>query len=47
MVDLKEIKEKMQKFFDEFKNINTPDEAITKFKEIFENEKEEFYEKAI
>ena len=28
MADLKEIKEKMQNFFEEFKNINTPDEAI-------------------
>lgn len=37
MVDLKEIKEKMQKFFEEFKNINTPDEAIEKFKEIFKD----------
>ncbi|MCI9038892.1 MAG: hypothetical protein HFJ29_03320 [Clostridia bacterium] len=38
MIDLKEIKEKMQEFFDEFKNINTPDEAIRKFKEIFKDE---------
>lgn len=38
MVDLKEIKEKMQQFFDEFKNINTPDEAIEKFKQIFDGE---------
>lgn len=38
MVDLKEIKEKMQEFFDEFKNIDTPDEAIEKFKEIFKDE---------
>lgn len=38
MVDLKEIKEKMTEFFDEFKNINTPDEAIEKFKEIFKDE---------
>lgn len=38
MVDLKEIKGKIQEFFDEFKNISTPDEAIKKFKEIFKNE---------
>lgn len=30
-------KEKMQEFFDEFKNINTPDEAIKRFKEIFKD----------
>ena len=38
MMELKEIKEKMQEFLKEFKNINTPDEAIGKFKEIFKNE---------
>lgn len=38
MSDLKEIKEKMQQFLDEFKNLNTPDEAIEKFKQIFDGE---------
>lgn len=38
MVDLNEIKEKMQEFLNEFKSINTPDETITKFKEIFKDE---------
>lgn len=36
MLDLKEIKEKMQEFLDEFKNVSTPDEAIKKFKQIFD-----------
>ena len=38
MVDLIEIKNKMKNFFDEFQNINTPDEAMEKFKEIFKDE---------
>lgn len=38
MADLKEIKEKMKEFFDEIKNINTPDKVIEKFKEIFKDE---------
>lgn len=38
MIELDNIKSKMRKFFDEFKNINTPDEAIEKFKEIFKDE---------
>lgn len=38
MADLKEIKEKMQQFLDEFNNLNTPDEAIEKFKQIFDGE---------
>ena len=28
---IKKIKEKLQEFLDEFKNINTPDEAIKKY----------------
>lgn len=43
MEELKEIKEKMQEFLQEFKNIDTPDEAIEKFKEIFKNEYFETY----
>ena len=42
MLDLKEIKEKMEEFLKDFKNINTPDEAIEKFKQIFDGE---YYEK--
>lgn len=38
MADLKEIREKMQEFFDEIKNVNTPDEVIEEFKEIFKGE---------
>lgn len=38
MVDLIEIKNKMKNFFDEFQNINTPTEAMEKFKEIFKDE---------
>ena len=42
MLNLKEIKEKMEIFFDEFKNVTTPDGAIEKFKKIFDGE---YYEK--
>ena len=38
MGDLKNIKRKMRRYFDELKNINTPDEAIENFKKIFNNE---------
>ena len=38
MADLTNIKEKMNLFLDEFKNLDTPDEAIEKFKQIFDGE---------
>lgn len=38
MEKLKKIKEKMQKFLEEIKNVDTPDEAIEKFKQIFDGE---------
>lgn len=38
MADLKNIKEKMQEFLSEFQNVNAPDEAIEKFKQIFDGE---------
>ncbi len=43
MEELNGIKEKMQKFLNEFKNIKTPDEAIEKFKEIFKGQYFETY----
>lgn len=38
MADLKQIKEKINIFLEEFKNVNTPDEAIEVFKQIFDGE---------
>ena len=38
MEKLRKIKEKMQKFLEEIKNVDTPDEAIEKFKQIFDGE---------
>lgn len=43
MGDLKNIKRKMRRYFDELKNINTPDEAIENFKKIFNNEYVEIF----
>lgn len=37
-MELDKIKIKLKEFFNQFENINTPDDAILKFKEIFENE---------
>ena len=42
MAKVKKIKEKMEEFLNDFKNINTPDEAIERFKQIFDGE---YYEK--